>query len=585
MLWRPIAGLLAVFAAALGVVGLTFDASGQEPAEFRFVNGTEPRTLDPGIMTGAPESRIANELFEGLTRRDARSLRPAPGVATHWEVSDDGLVWRFHLRRDARWSDGRPVVAGDFAYAWRRLLDPATGSEYAYMLHGLRDARAFHGGDEEAARHFGVDRGVVAEDDHTLRVELAAPIPYFLELTSFFSAYPVRRDVVEAHPRSWFLPERIVSNGPFALASWRVGDRIRLVRNPHYWARDEVGLASVDVFPIENPTTALNLFLRGDVDWLPGVYPEDLAPVLRERDDFYSGPAMIVYYYRLNTRRPPFDDPRVRRAIGLAIDRRQITEDVLGLGQIPATTIVPPGMAGYRAPESGLAYDPERAKELLREAGHPGGEGIRELGILYNTNESHKRVAEVIADQLRRHLGLRVKAYNQEWQSYLASLAAGDYDIGRAGWVGDYLDPNTFLDLWVTDGGNNQTGWGDPRYDALVTAAADVGRASADGERLAGLVPEPEALRTRLAAVRAAPDTAERSEALVALRLELLRQAEAILVQEAFPVLPIYFYVVSGLVSPAVEGFHTELTLPDGSRAANLQDLHPLRAVRMAKGR
>lgn len=582
-MWKPLAALFGIVAAALGIVGLTFDLSRTAPADFRFVNGTEPRTLDPGLMTGEPESRIANELFEGLTRRDARSLRPIPGVAERWEVSDDGLIWTFALRGDARWSDGTPVTAGDFAYAWRRLLDPATGSEYAYLLHGLRFARAFHEGDAEAGRHFGIDAGVVAVDDHTLRVELAAPLPYFLELTSFFSTYPLKRELVEANPRDWFLPGRIVSNGPFALEAWRVGDRIRLRRNPHYWARDLVSLETIDALPIENPTTALNLYLRGDVHWLPKLFPDELADVLVSRPDFYRGPGMIVYYYRLNTRRPPLDDPRVRQAIGLAIDRRVITEEVLGLGEIPALSLVPPGMPGYRAPESGFGFDVARARELLARAGYPGGRGMRELGILYNTHESHRKIAEVIADQLGRNLGIRVSAYNQEWQSYLASLASGDYDIARAGWIGDYLDPNTFLDIWVTDGGNNQTGWGDPDYDALIAAAADVERASREPERLLALAQEPEPLRRALGAL-AATSGRERTEALASLRLELLRQAEAILVQRGFPVVPIYFYVVGGLVDPHVDGFYSELVLPDGSRAANLQDLHPLREVSVRRG-
>lgn len=582
-MWRPVAALAAVVALALGVVGLTFDASRSAPADFRFVNGTEPGTLDPGVMTGQPESRLANELFEGLTRRDARSLRPVPGVAERWETSPDGLLWTFHLRDDARWSDGSRVTAHDFAFAWRRLLDPATGSEYAYLLHGLVDAAAFHGGDADAARRFGVETGVVALDDRTLRVELAAPLPYFLELTAFFSTYPVKRAVVEANPRDWFLPDTIVSNGPFVLESWRVGDRIRLARNPHYWGRDRVSLRTIDALPVENPTTALNLYLRGDVHWLPQTYPDELAPVLAPRDDFYRGPGNIVYYYRLNTRRPPLDDPRVRQAIGLAIDRRVITEEVLRLGQIPARTLVPPGMPGYTAPDSAFGFDVAKARALLAEAGYPGGRGLRELGILYNTHESHRKIAEVVADQLRRNLGLRVEAYNQEWQSYLASLASGDYDIGRAGWVGDYADPNTFLDIWTTDGGNNQTGWGDPAYDALIAAAADVARASRDPARLRRLAQEPAALDAALRRV-AGGDDSTRSEALAALRLELLRQAEAILVQRGFPVVPVYFYVVSGLVSPSVEGFHSELVLPDGSRAANLQDLHPLREVRVRAG-
>jgi oligopeptide transport system substrate-binding protein len=586
LLWRPIAVLALLVAGALAVVGVTFDASSQLPADFRFVNGTEPRTLDPGLMTGEPESRIANELFEGLTRREARSLQPAPGVAERWEVSEDSRVYTFHLRADARWSDGSPVTAHDFAYAWRRLVDPATGSEYAYLLHGLRGARAFHAGDPEARRRFGVDVGVIARGDLTLVVELEAPIAWFLELTSHFSAYPVPRRVVEAHPRDWFLPGRIVSNGPFVLAGWRVGDRIRLARNPHYWGRDAVALATVDALPVESPTTALNLFLRGDVDWVPRLYPDELVDVLRERDDFYHGPGLSVYYFRLNTRRPPLDDPRVRQAIGLAIDRREITDLVLRLGQIPATAIVPPGMPGYRSPGSGMGFDVARARALLAEAGHAGGRGIRPIGILYNTHETHKKIAEVIADQLRRNLGIDVSAYNQEWQSYLASMRAGDYDIGRAGWIGDYLDPNTFLDIWITDGGNNQTGWGDPAYDALIAAAADPAAASRDPDRLLALAVErADAAAAFAAAAEAdAQGGAARGEALAKLRLELLRQAEAILIQRGFPVVPIYFYVVSGLVSPDVTGFYPELTLPDGSPAANLQGLHPLREVRVRRG-
>ncbi|HJO25459.1 MAG: peptide ABC transporter substrate-binding protein [Myxococcota bacterium] len=582
-MWRPVAALAAIVAVALAAVGLTFSTSTSAPADFRFVNGTEPKTLDPSLMNGEPEMRVATAIFEGLTRRDAKTLRPVPGVAESWEVSDDGLTWTFHLRPDARWSDGRPVTAGDFVYAWRRLLDPATGAEYAYFLHGLEGARAYNRGGAAAAPRFGVDRGVFAPDPRTLVVELEAPVPYFLELTSFFSTLPVPRWAVEAHGDRWFLPGRIVGNGPFLLESWRVGDRIRLVRNPGYWGADEVGLESVDVLSLEHPTTALNLYLSGEIDWLPSLYPPELVDVLRDRPDFYSGPGMIVYFYRLNVNRPPLDDPRVRQAIGLAIDRREITDEVLRLGQIPAVGMVPPGMPGYAPPESGLGFDVERARALLAEAGFPGGTGIPELGILYNTHELHRQIAEVIADQLRRNLGLRVRAYNQEWQSYIASTRALDYDIARAGWTGDYLDPNTFLDLFVTDAGNNNTGWGEPDYDALIAAASNVARASGDPAALLAAAPDPDVLRASLAPLRDELTPERRAEQLRALRLELLRQAETILVARGFPVIPIYFYVASGLVRPGVEGFHSELTLPDGSRAANLQDLHPLRDIRVER--
>ncbi|MBW2268452.1 MAG: peptide ABC transporter substrate-binding protein [Deltaproteobacteria bacterium] len=568
-------------AATLAVAGLTFSTSSRDPAEFTFVNAAEPETLDPAHMTGHPEFRIAIEIFEGLTRRDARTLRPVPGVAHTWVNSDDGLRWTFQLRDDARWSNGKPVTAHDFVYSWLRLLDPKTGAKYAYLLGGLRGAADFDG---DTSGGFGIDRGVYALDDRTLVVELEAPIPYFLELTSFFSTFPVPRESVEAHGRGWFLPETIVGNGPFVLQSWRVGDRIRLSPNPEYWDLDAVALRSIDVLAIENPTTALNLYLTGAVDWLPSLYPVELADILRERDDFYSGASMIVYFYRLNTTRPPLDDPRVRRALGLAIDRREITEEVMRLGQLPAHTLVPPGMPGYSAPQSGFGFDVPRAQALLAEAGFPGGAGMREIGILYNTHEDHKKIAEVIADQLRRNLGVHVEAYNQEWQSYLASVDAQDYDIARAGWIGDYMDPNTFLDMFVTDGGNNRTGWSDPAFDALIAAAGNSARAGRAPQALLELAPEPAALLQRLVKLDAAGNPSARRDALAHFRLELLHQAESLLVNRGYPVIPIYFYVSSGLVNPSVEGFYSELEFPDGSSGANLQDLHPLRDVRMRAG-
>jgi oligopeptide transport system substrate-binding protein len=667
-MYRTLWGIVAVFAAALAAVHLTLSASGEAPADFRFINGTEPQTLDPSRMTGQPEGRIADAIFEGLTRRDAATLRPVPGVAQSWTISPDGRTYVFRLREDAVWTDGRPVTAGDFVYAWRRLLDPAAGSEYAYILHPVRFAKAFHtyadradrlrgpiagaleallrdhpegvdaarwqrflaaqrvhaaledardpvlrdalarrGGRLEAARlarfaealgrearrlrrradeadaRFGVDAGVFARDERTLVVELEAPTAYFLEITAFYPAFPVPRWAVERGEDDWFLPGKIVSNGPFELVSWRVNERIRLVRSDTYWGRDAVHLGSVDALAVENETTALNLYLTGQVDWLPSTYPPDLVDQLRERPDFYSGPAMSVYYYRFNCERPPFDDRRVRQAIGLAIDRRLIVEEVLGLGQLPATHLVPPRMPGYDPPESRLGLDRERARALLAEAGYPGGAGFPEVGILYNTNEAHKKIAEVIADQLRRHLGIEVRAYNQEWQSYLATVLAGDYDMARAGWIGDYQDPNTFLDLWVTNGGNNNTGWGSPDYDRLIRAASDIASALADPEALLSRLKEPERARRRIEAVVRAPDAAARSRAVAALRMHLLREAEAILVQDAFPVVPIYFYVASGLVQPHVRGFYSRLVLEDGSTAANLQDLHPLRSIRVER--
>ena len=654
-----------VVAAALLAIAASFQAAREAPAEFRFVNGTEPESLDPHLVTGQPEGRLAWALFEGLTRYDERTISPLPGTASHWEISPDGRRYVFHIREDARWSDGRAVTAHDFAYSWRRLQTPSLASEYAYLLHGVRFAEEFNlwagqaerldgdvrealatlrdgtqrgvdaelwaaflrdqgvadlcrgttdaelaewlaragsgiekpelarfdaalqreaarkrAGAAEASRRFGIDAGIFAQDDKTLVVELEAPLPYFLSLIAFYPAVPVPKWVVEApgNEGKWFLAETMVSNGPYRLASWRVNDRIRLVPNEFYWGHDEVQLASIDALPVENEMTALNLYLTGEVDWSPR-YPSDLAPALQGRSDFYTEPGLIVYYYMLNNERPPFDDPRVRKAVNLAVDRREVTDGVLRLGQVPAHHIVPPGLAGYEPPESTIRFDPEAARALLAEAGYPGGEGLDEIGILYNTLEMHKSIAELIADQLRRNLGLDVRAYNQEWQSYLSTRRARNYDIARAGWIGDYLDPNTFLDLWTTSSGNNQTGFSNDTYDRLVAAAADVDAFAMGPERNALAVKQRARLDALLAEFDAAPNPASRRQVALRLRMQLLREAEAVIVQDEFPILPIYFYVNSGLVRPWVKGFHMRTPAEGGKDVVNLQDIHPLRAI------
>lgn len=597
--------LLSVFASAILLVGLTFRSTAFGKPDFAFGNGTEPKSLDHHRYTGQPEGRIGEAIFEGLSRRDPETLKPVPGQAESWTPSEDGTTWTFRIRKDARWSNGEPVTAQDFVWAWKRLLEPAMGAEYAYLLHTVKHGEAYNtfGGRLDEARkaakpdqaevarltkaladakaHLGVDEGFFAPDDSTFVVQLNAFTPYFLELTAFYPLFPVHRKTVEAHPDDWFKPETIVSNGPFVLKGWRIYDRIRLEKNPLYWGASEVRLGSVEALPIETRSTVLNLYLTGALDWAPAGYPPDLVDVVKKRPDFYSGAGMIVYYYRFNCTQKPYDDPRVRHAIGLAFDRKAIVERITRAGQVPTTTFVAPGIPGYKSPPSALGFDPEKARALLAEAGYPGGRGFPKTTILFNKDEGHQKIAEYIAEQLQKSLGIDVNPVNQEWKSYLEDVRRMRYHVARAAWIGDYRDPNTFLDMWMTGNGNNQTGWGDPFYDRLLRLCADVmafvAAPASEREQVLSRLKEADIARRLVADVQGATDPAARVKAGAALRFHLFREAEAILLQDAFPIIPVYFYVVTGLVQPRVKGFHVKIRDDDGSFIDNLQDMHPLR--------
>jgi oligopeptide transport system substrate-binding protein len=675
-MYRNLLGIGSIFLVALVLVGITFSASAEREADFRFISGSEPKSLDPHVVTGQIEGRIVDALFEGLTYRDPKTLKPRPGCAERWEISDDKKTYTFFLRKEARWSDGTPITAHDFTYAWRRLQEPAMGAEYAYILHPIKWAEIFNlyaghverlvgplkEGDKtvvqaladlraanpkgveavawqkflgaqkvndvvkgspdpliqaaliersgilpserlqaieaafekeaerryalylHAQEHFGIDEGVFARDDHTLVVELNAPTPYFLELTAFYSAHPIPRHLLERLKKEkaasganegiedWFLPEHMVSNGPYRLGAWRVNEKIRLVKSDTYWGKDSIALDIIDALPIENYNTALNVYLTGGVDWTT-TYPASIVDALKDRPDFRRTPGMVVYYYRFNTTKPPFNDVRVRKAVTMAINRQTIVEHITKRGETPAFRLTPPNLGDYEPPEDGVSYDPEGARALLAEAGYPGGKGIKPLTLLFNTSETHKTIAEEVAAQLRKELGMDVKALNQEWQMYQASTLALEYDIARAGWIGDYLDPNTFLDMWITNGGNNQTGWSNALYDRLLAYAADVETFLPDAEGVLVQFKEPEKARALVAATQAAAPGEARAQAGAALRLHLFKEAESILFQDEFPVVPIYFYVVSSMVQPYVRGWYT-----------NAQDIHPLRGISIDHG-
>jgi oligopeptide transport system substrate-binding protein len=593
-----------------GVIAWSLAANQLPPADFRFNNFTEIKTIDPALVSGQPEGRIIDSVFEGLVRLDPKNRLPTTnGTAKSWDISDDLLVYTFHLRPEARWSNGDPVTAEDYAYSMRRFLHPLTGAEYAYQAWYIKNGRKYTSGgggispgdpvevelhlpdgvhethrgeiltgslvrkdpvelpeDEDERKKVtqlfyvsidGQERcfamvdprygervpngaqacrqitlafsevGIKVIDPHTLEFTLESPTPYWPQLLAFYPLYPVHRGCLEEHGApAWTQPENLVCNGPYRIAFRRPRDRIRLVKNEQYWNAESVQLETVDAYSIENRITSLNMYEKGQLDWNPQV-PGTVVPDLMdsERDDFKPFPQLAAYYYKLNTNRPPLNDKRVRQALAMAIDRQEVIDAVLRGPEQPAFHLVPSGMPGYTSPPFGKEDD-ERARELLAEAGFPKGQGFPRLEILFNSDDQHQAVAELIRKQWQTTLGITVTLQNETWASYQDRLRLKNYDIGRQAWIGDYIDPNTYIDMYVTGGENNQTGWSNKRYDELVEQAKTTR--------------DPEA------------------------RLALLHEAEAILMDEV-PIVPIYFYVSRNMVRPYVRGFYN-----------NLQDMHPL---------
>lgn len=499
----------------------------RDRADLTFINGAEPESLDPAIITGQPEGRIVHALFEGLCRFDADG-RAEPGMAESWDVSEDGRVYTFRLREDARWSDGRPFVADDVVAGWRRTLTPATGSQYNYLLFPIKNAQEFAEGKLDDFSQVGVQ----ALDSKTVRVELNHATSYFPELCAFPTLHPVRVDRVEMYGDDWVKPGNLVGNGAYILEDWRINDRIRLRKNPHYWDRENVDLETIDILPIADANVAFNFYASGLADLImdKGLAPPTLLKDLKKRRDFHSAPFLATYFLRFNCVRGPFADERVRRAFSMAVDKNLIVEKITRAGEQPAAGFVPPGIAGYEGAE-GLPYDPDEARRLLAEAGFPGGRGFPLVNYLYSKSDLNEAVAIELQSMWREKLGVTVNLSRQEWKVYLNSMSLLDYDIARSSWVGDYPDPNTFLDMFLTGGGNNRTGWSDARYDELIAAAA--------------------------------------RELDPAKRFAILRDAEELLVREAAPICPLYFFVGIQLYDP--EKF--------GGIRANVIDEHPLRAI------
>ena len=524
---------------ALLLATLVVSCSERGPrADLTIANGAEPGSLDPATSKGLEELRIVMALWEGLMRLDPRTARPIPGLAERYEVSADGKVYTFHLRPNARWSTGERITAHDFVYSWRRVLDPTTASEYAGQLFYIKNAEAWFNRTLKNPD----DLGVKALDDSTLRVELTNPTPFFLGLCAFQTLSVVPREVVEKHGDNWMRVRPLPVSGPYQLERWSLNDRVRLRANPHYWDATNTQCQVVDLLPIRSASTAFNLYERGGLDiiWDKELIPSELFPILRPRPDFHSFNYLGTYFLRFNTTRKPLDDPRIRRALTMCIDKQRLVDKILKTGEVIGSHFVPPGTANCRSPE-GLPYDPEAARQLLKEAGYPGGKGLRPIQYLFESvsggGSVHSKIGVELQQMWQRELGIQVELRQMEKQVYLAAQRGLDYDVSRSTWIGDYNDPNTFLDLFRSNNGNNRTGWRHKPYDDLMDSAS---------------------LLTDLDQ-----------------RADLLRQAESILVHDQAPIAPLYFYSGFNYHDPErVTGIH-----------GNVLDAHPINAIGVRKKR
>ena len=498
--------------------------SGLEKQIYHHGNGSEPQGIDPHIVTGVPEHHILISLCEGLTIPN-----PNPddmngymaGTAESWSVSEDGKEYIFNINENARWSNGDPVTANDFVWSWKRILTASLGSQYPDMLYYLVGAYEYHNG---LTNDFN-EVGVKAIDQKTLKVNLKNPTPFFLGLLSHYSTWPVHKETVlkygdiDDRNGEWTRPGNFVCNGPFQLKSWELNNKIVVEKNPYYYDASIVKLNEIHYYPVSNVMTEDRMFRAGQLH-LTSTLPSQKCPIyIEENPNLRIDPYMGTYFYRINTNHEALKDVRVRKALAYSIDRELLVDKVTKCGQIPAYSFTPPGSNGYE-PKTQIPFDPELAKSLLEDAGYSDENPFPKLEILFNTNEDHRKIALAIQQMWQVNLGIEIELVNQDWKVYLNREMIGDFQISRAGWIGDYEDPNTFLDLMRPNRGNNKTGWENKEYDELVEKANTINNQSE--------------------------------------RYEMLYKAEEILIDN-MPIIPLYTYVRSYQLSPDVKGFNPHI--------------------------
>ena len=514
-----------------GEKGSESKATAEETGVMKWSLDSDPKTLDPQLNSATGAGSVINNMYEGLMREVDSKLVPA--MAQSYEISEDGLIYTFNLR-ESRWSDGKAVSANDFKYAWLRVLDPKVASEYAFQMFYIKGAREYYEG-----RGAAEDVAIKVTDDRTIEVELETPTPYFLNLTAFYTYFPVRRDMVEKDPEKWATdPELAVSNGPFKLMKYTQSDELILEKNNEYWDAENVRLNKIVTMIIGDSMTALTAYEQDEIFILDTMPSQEVMRLQLEDPTFQILPMLGTYYYIFNVDREPTDNIDVRKALSMAIDRRAIAERVKKGGEIPARGFIPEGLYDsegneFRAKAGDYYVDPEGAdlvgaRALMARAGYPNGEGFPKLTLLYNTSDSHKAIAEAIQAMWREGLGIQVELMNQEWAVFQDTVRLGNFQVGRASWIGDYVDPMTFLELWTSYSGKNGAQWRwtedgkfpeNKRYDKLVEESKNVSGVERDAK---------------------------------------LYEMERVIMEEVI-VAPIYYYVDQVMVKPYLQGWNKSM--------------------------
>jgi oligopeptide transport system substrate-binding protein len=451
-----------VLASSLWMTGCSGEPSAVENKTLRLAVSTEPPTLDWSLATDGVSFNVLTNIMEGLTQYNER-LEPIPAIAKRWEFSEGGRVITFYLRDDVRWTDGQPVTARQFEYSWKRLLNPNTASQYAYFLFDVENATEYNAGKIKDADQVGVK----ALSPTVLQVRLKRPVIYFPSLTTFMVTFPQRRDVIEKYGDHWTDPEHIVTNGPFTLDQWDHEYKLILQSNPNYYDA-QPALDRIIMYVVRNPTTELTLYETGELDMAE--LPPVAIPHYKTHAEYKNLPLLRGYYYGFNVTKAPFNDARVRRALSHAINRSQIPVILKG-GQLPTASWIPKGMFGYN-PKIGPAFDPEKARTLLAEAGYSSGEKFPSFSIAYNTDPTHRLIAQFVQAQWKEHLQLEVSLEDQEWKVYLKKLDVDPPPVFRLGWGADFPDPDNFMNLFISTSGNNRLRWNNERYDRLIGQGA-----------------------------------------------------------------------------------------------------------------